>query len=126
MKVLKRFLLGLALSFTFIFVLAACSKITKSYADKINDSYQNKSPLKYEDVKNELGDECIDVTTNKNGRLVAIKGVNSSNYLEKLQKASIDEKFDFISITVVNGDCTYALYATGTTGEVLAATSKTI
>ena len=126
MKVLKRFLLGLALSFTFIFILSACSKVSKSYADKINDSYQNKSPLKYEDVKSELGDECIDVTSNKNGRLVAVKGINASNYLEKLQKASTDEKFDFISITVINGDCTYALYATGTAGEVLAATTKTI
>lgn len=126
MKVFKRFLLGLALSFTFIFVLASCSKVSKSYADKINDSYKNGSALKYEDVKSELGDECIDVTSNKNGRLVAVKGINASNYLEKLQKASTDEKFDFISITVVNGDCTYALYATGTAGEVLSATTKTI
>ncbi len=121
MKRIRNIILGIAICFTFVFVLASCSNVSKKYADKINDSYKNGAALKYDDVKKDLGDECIDCTTNQNGMLVAVKGLTVSNYKEKLEKASTDEKFDFISITVIQGNCTYALYATGTANEVSSA-----
>ena len=121
MKALKRILGSLVICLTFVFALASCSKVNENYANKVNDAYKNGTALKYEDVKNELGDACIDVTVDKNGLLIAVKGMNQSNYKEKLEKASNDEKFDFISITVVQGNCTYAYYATVTASEIKAA-----
>lgn len=121
---MKRFkkifgLVGICLAF--VVFLASCSNVNQSYADKVNNAYKNNTSMKYEDVKKDLGDECIDVTTNQNGVLVAIKGVKAGNYQEKLQNAKEDEKFEFITITVVVGNCTYAHYAVGTAGEALAA-----
>jgi len=121
MKVLRRVLVGLVLCFAFVVVLASCSNVSKSYADKVNEAYQNKTTLKYDDVKKDFGDECIDCTAGQNGVLVAVKGMTAGNYKEKLEKASSDDKFEFIVITVVVGNCTYAHYASGTAGEIIAA-----
>ena len=118
MKKIRNILLGLAMCFAFVFVLASCSNVSKSYADKINDAYKNGAALKYDDVKKDFGDECIDLTKAQTGKLVAVKGLTVTNYKEKLEKASPDEKFELISITVVQGNCTYAIYATCTTTEV--------
>ena len=104
--------------FLFVFGLCSCSNINQGYADKINDAYKNKTALKYEAVKKDLGDECIDITKDENGILIAIKGLNASNYKEKLENAKAEDKFEFISVTVVQGNCTYAYYSTGTAGEV--------
>jgi len=119
MKILRRVFLGVCLCFSF--VLAACSNksnVSQSYADKVNNSYKAGNTLTYETVKSDLNDECIDVTNDKNGVLVAIKGVPASNYQEKLDKAKDDEKFEFISITVIKGNCTYAYYALATKTEI--------
>ena len=121
MKVLRRVLVGLVLGFAFVVVLASCSNVSKSYADKVNEAYQNKTTLKYDDVKKDLGDECIDCTVGQNGVLVAVKGMTAGNYKEKLDKASPDDKFEFIVITVVVGNCTYAHYASGTKTEIISA-----
>ena len=120
MKKLKRIFLAIALCFVTVITLASCSKVSKSYADKINNAYQAGNALTYEDVVNELGDECIDSTIAKNGLLTAVKGLTKENYKEKLNAASSDTKFEFITITVVQGKCTYAHYASGTANEALA------
>lgn len=122
MKALRRVLVGLVLCFTFAIFLASCasSNVSKSYADRINNAYSNGTVLKYETVKQDLGEECIDVTTNQNGVLIAVKGLTAGNYKERLDKASPDEKFEFISITVVQGNCQRAYYSTGTASEILA------
>ncbi|MBR6071958.1 MAG: hypothetical protein IKP77_03885 [Acholeplasmatales bacterium] len=127
MQVLRRVLVGLVLCFAFVVVLASCSNVSKSYADKVNDAYKNGNALTYEEVKKDFGDECIDVTINKgqSGLLIAVKGLTAANYKEKLGKASADEKFDFISITVIQGKCTYAHYAeSATAAEVNVGLSK--
>ena len=121
MKKFKKFLLGFCLCFTFMFALVACSgsKVSQSYADKINNAYKNGTAITYEEAKKDLKDECVDVTVSQNGMLMAVKGIKASEYKEKLQNASKDEKFEFISITVVQGKCTYAYYATVTANEAL-------
>ena len=123
MKNFKRVLLSLVLVFVALIALASCSKVSQSYADKINNNYQNKTNIvTYEEAKEALGDECIDITVAKTGKLVAVKGLNKDNYKEKLQAADADTKFSFIVITVVQGNCSNALYASGTANEALAAT----
>lgn len=99
----------------FVFVLASCSgsKVSKEYADKINSSYEAGTALTYEVVKEELGNECIDITTSKNGVLVAIKGVSNQEYKEKLNGTDTNTKYDYIVITVVQEQCQHALFATG-------------
>ncbi len=111
-----------AACFGFVFALASCSssKVSKEYADQINSSYTAGTAITYEDAKNALGSECIDVTTGNGtaGLLVAVKGVSNENYREKLNNQDPNTKYDFIAITVVQGKCTYALFANGTASEV--------
>ena len=44
--------------------------------------------------------------------------MTSENYKDKVQRASDTEKFDIVSITVVQRKCTYAHYFTGTKAEI--------
>ena len=122
MKLFRKIILGIGLCFTFMLVLVSCSNVNKGYADKINNAYQEKHALTYDDVKRDLGDECVDTTKVQNGTrsglLIAVKGVTAGEYKERIEKASSDEKFDYISVTVVQGNCTYAYYATVTASEI--------
>ena len=123
MKSLKRVLLGLVVSFAFVFMLVSCSgsKVSKAYADTINNSHQAGNDVTCEDAKTALGDECIEIKTGNTGKLIAIKGLTKDNYQEKLNSVSDDTRFEFISITVVTDKCTYAFYGSGTVGEIKAA-----
>ena len=122
MKILKKVLLGLTLCFAFVIVLTSCSNVTKSYAEKISNAYSSGNSMKYDDVKKDLGDECIDLTKDQNGLIIAVKGMTAANYKEKLEKASSTEKFDFLSIPVVKGECQRAYFAEATATDILAAT----
>ena len=122
MKILKKVLVGLAFCFAFVIVLTSCSNVTKSYSEKINNAYSEHSSMKYDDVKKDLGDECIDLTKDQSGLIIAVKGMTAANYKEKLEKASSTEKFDFLSITVVKGECQHAYFAEATATDILAAT----
>ena len=119
MKILRN-LLGILLCCTVVFMLASCSNATKSYSDKINDAYQAGNAVLYEDAVKALGDECIDCTKSQTGILVAAKGIKKDNYLEQLEKADQNTKFDIITVTVVQGKCTYSHFSTGTVGDIRA------
>ncbi len=121
MKRFKKILICFVGCFLFVFALASCSNVNKGYADKINDSYKNGNTLKYESVKKDLGDECIDITKDQTGLLIAVNGLTAANYKEKLENAKTEDKFEFISVTVVQGNCTYAYFQTGTAGEIKSA-----
>ena len=119
MKKVITTIISICLLLVLAVMIVSCSSISRNYADKINESYKNGNALTYEEVVNTLGNECIDVTTNKNGMLVAVKGLNKDNYKEVLQHTDEHTKYEFITITVVTGKCTYAHYAIGTATEVL-------
>lgn len=122
MKKLKNILVGFAICFAFVFMLASCSNATKSYSDKINEAYQSGTAITYDEAVKALGDECIDLTkgteSSRSGMLIAVKGMTKDNYEEKIRNASSDSKFDSIAITVVQGRCTYSHFASQTAGEV--------
>ena len=122
MRKFRNILLSLALAFVFVITLASCSKVSKSYADKINEGFKNGNCLTYQEVKDELGDECIDATHNNanSGLLIAVKGVTRDNYREMLAKADSTTKYEVLAITVVQGQCQNANYASGTLAEALA------
>ena len=121
MKKFRKLLVCLLGCFLFVFALTSCSNINQGYADKINDAYKNGTTLKYEAVKKDLGDECIDLTKEQSGILIAIKGMTAGNYKDKLKDAKPEDKYEFISVTVVQGNCSYAIYTSGTAGEIQAA-----
>lgn len=120
MKLFKRIIIGLTICFAFLITLASCSNVSKSFADKINESYQNGNALTYESVKDSLGEECIDLTKDKgqSGLIYAVKGLTAGNYKEKLSDAKMDDKYEFITITLVQGKCTYAYYQNGTRADL--------
>lgn len=113
-----RYLMGIGLCFTFLFALASCSKVSQSYADTINDAFKAGNCITYEEAKETLGSECLDDTKDKNGKLIAVKGVSKDEYKDK--KFTEDTtKYEFISITVVQGKCNYAYYGTATYREIV-------
>ena len=124
MKRLRGLFVAIAACFAFVFALASCSasKVSKDYADHINNSYSAGTAITYEDAKSILGNECIDVTKVGNGGhtglLVAVKGVSNENYKEMLNTQDTNTKYEFIVITIVQDKCTHASYATGTASEV--------
>lgn len=117
MKILKRVLLGFALTSLMVFTLASCSKVSKSYADKINEAAKTEEKITYEEAKDAFGDELLlDVA----GQMVAVKGLTKENYKEKLNEADGDTKFSVIVVTTLLGKCTSATYFEFTSNEVKA------
>ncbi|MBR7101006.1 MAG: hypothetical protein IKC74_01840, partial [Clostridia bacterium] len=57
--------------------LASCSNISESYAEKINEAAKEKDYYTYEEVKDDLGDDIVDITIAGNGVIIAVKGCSS-------------------------------------------------
>ena len=78
---MKKILMTFIMIFSVV-LLASCSNVTQSYADKINTAAENKEYYAYADVLEDLGDEAIDMTFLKTGIVVAVKGVTSEEELK--------------------------------------------
>ncbi len=122
MNRIKKVLLGLALAFVCVITLASCSKVSQSYADKINNAAEKKEYVAVADAKDALGDECFDVNFLVAGALVAVKGYkNDMTYAElekKMSEADENTKFEAIAIVYVGSNCMGALYVSGTAAEL--------
>ena len=104
MKKLFKGLASVLAAFVLLVSLASCSKVSKSYADKINKAVENKEPLTVEQVKKDLGDEAIDFGL----FIVAVKGVESKEDLEK--KLEEEDKVEGLIVTCLLGKATGAVY----------------
>ncbi len=106
----------------FAFTTASCSHATESYANKINDEAKDDDGeyITYEKAKKALGKECIDLTVtvlgSSNGALVAVKGCKSTDDIQK--KIDDGEEVKGIVITVLNNNCTSAVYKTISTSDL--------
>ena len=91
-----------------VLVLAACSNVTEKYAEKINKAAEAKEHYTVEQVREDLGDEAVEILLLNNGVIIAVKGCES---LEEIQ-TKIDEGKDVkgIIVTVVMGKATGAKY----------------
>lgn len=122
MNRVKKILLSLAVAFAFVITLASCSKISQSYADKINDAAEKKEYITYETAKSDIGDECFDITILQNGILVAVKGYKNDITWEELDKKldelDKDTKVSCLVVVVALGKCTSAAYYSGSAAEV--------
>ena len=117
MNRIKKVLLGLALAFVCVVTLASCSKVSQSYADKINEAAKTEEKITYEDAKSALGDEVlVDIA----GQMIAVKGLTKDNYKEKLDNADENTKFSVIMVNTLLGNCVSATYAEFTVKEVKA------
>ena len=84
---MKKILMSLVL-FLCLFTLCSCSKVSASYAKKINKAAENNEHYTVEQVREDLGDEAIDLNLLVGGAIIAVKGVSSLDELEdKLQHA---------------------------------------
>ena len=123
MNRVKKILLSLAVAFAFVITLASCSKVSQSYADKINNAAEKNENITYETAKEDIGDECFDVLGNKLFTvLVAVKGYKNDMTFEQLD-AKLDEldentKISCLIVVVLAGKCTSAIYVSGTGSEI--------
>ena len=88
--------------------LASCSNISESYAEKINEAAKEKDYYTYEEVKDDLGDDIVDITIAGNGVIIAVKGCASVEDINA--KLENGDTVKGIVVTVVLGKATGAAY----------------
>ena len=88
--------------------LASCSNISESYAEKINSAAKEKDYYTYEEVKDDLGDDIVDITIAGNGVIIAVKGCASVEDINA--KLENGDTVKGIVVTVVLGKATGAAY----------------
>ena len=124
MKVFKRVLLGVVLSFTFMFALVSCSgsRVTMAYANTINNSAKNKNYVTVETVKKDFGEECNDWTLGGNGYIFAVKGYenleNEASFMKLVAGGDENTKYEVILVYCENNNCLSAQYFEGTGSEI--------
>lgn len=110
---MKKIFKGLTIAFAMVglLVLASCSKVSQSYADKINKAAEKGEHITLSEVRKDLGDEAleaVDSLITKSGIIIAVKGCKSIDDL----KAKADEGKDVegIVITIALDKATAAKY----------------
>ncbi|MBQ8546774.1 MAG: hypothetical protein IJ437_07545 [Clostridia bacterium] len=111
-KTLRIAALLLVLSMT-VFMFAACSNISESYAEKINKANEDGEPLTYSQVIEDLGEEnvtdlTLSILGSTNGVIIAVKDCDSWEDIE--EKLDNGETVKGISVTIVNNKATSAEY----------------
>ena len=88
--------------------LASCSNISESYAKKINKAAEDKEPYTLDQVKEDLGDEAVEITLLGTGVVIAVKGCDSVEDIKEQLKDGKTVKG--IIVTVALGKATAAKY----------------
>lgn len=107
MKKITKWFIGLFASL-FLFILVACSNVSQSYANKINKAAESKEYMTYTEVKEDLGDDCIDLTVGRTGVIICVKGVSSKDDLK--EKLDDEEDVEGIIVTFALGNAMSASY----------------
>lgn len=104
---MKKILIALVMVFSLV-ALCSCSNVSESYAKKINKAAENNEHYTVAQVKEDLGEEAIDVNLFVGGAIIAVKGVTTFEDL----KAKIDAEEDVKGIIVYYalGKATKATY----------------
>ena len=127
MNKIKKLFLGLALVFVAMITLAGCSKVSQSYADKINAAAKTDTPITYQEAKEALGKECSDWTLGGYGIIFAIKGYqldNEEDFKKLLNEGDKTTKYEMILIVCDNEKCKSASYISGTGEQMEEALSQ--
>lgn len=97
--------------------MLSCSKVSESYADKINKAAEEGENLTYAEVKEDLGDNIVlDATGsisagNESGMIIAVKGCETWE--------EVEEKLD-------DGDTVKGIYVTFVLGKATKAEFKEV
>ncbi|MDE7106259.1 MAG: hypothetical protein K2O22_03750 [Anaeroplasmataceae bacterium] len=94
-----------------LFLMVACSNVSKSYAEKINKAAKDGEPITLEQVRKDLGDDCAEVgdfLITKSGMIISVKGCKSLDDVKA--KVNNGEDVEGIIITIVLGKATSAEY----------------
>lgn len=103
--------------FAILFALVAltgCSRVSESYAEKINVAAAKEEYYTYDQIMEDLGEEGQDYTIallgSHNGFIYAIRGVTSKQEFEELRDS--EEEMECLIVTIVNNKATSAKYST--------------
>lgn len=88
--------------------LASCSNISESYAKKINKAAENDEHYTLKEVKEDLGDEAVELTFLDSGVVIAVKGCDSLDDIE--DKIEEGKTVKGIIVTILAGKATAAKY----------------
>lgn len=88
--------------------LASCSNVSESYAKKINKAAEDKEYYTLDEVKEDLGDEAVEITFLGAGVVIAVKGCTSLDDLKEQVKDGKTVKG--IIVTILAGKATAAKY----------------
>lgn len=115
---MKKIFKGLTIAFAMVglLVLASCSKVSQSYADKINKAAEKGENISLVDVRKALGDDALDVTMLGSGVIIAVKGhsLKSEEDWEKLgNEIGDDDEIEVIAVTILANKATSAKYYKG-------------
>lgn len=126
MKKFRNIFIAIAACFAFVFTLASCSgsKVSKAYADTINNAAANNNHITVETAKNDLGKECNDWTFGGDGYMFAVKGYdnleNEAAFNKLILGGDENTKYEAILIVCANQKCISAKFVEGTGAEVSA------
>lgn len=115
---MKKFFKALTVAFAMVglLVLASCSKVSQSYADKINKAAEKGENISLVDVRKALGEDALDGTVLGTGFIVSVKGhsLNSEDDWKKLAtEVGDDDEIEVIVVTILANKATAAKYYKG-------------
>lgn len=97
--------------------LASCSNISESYAKKINAAAEDGDHYTLSEVKEDLGDEAVEITLLNTGVVIAVKGCDSVEDIKA--KLEDGDTVKGIIVTVALGKATAAKYTEITEDDLL-------
>jgi outer membrane murein-binding lipoprotein Lpp len=92
-----------------VLVLAACSNVTEKYAAKINEAAEAGEHYTVEQIREDLGDEAVEVLVFNTGVIYAVKGCESKAEIEELIDAG--KEVEGITIVIAGGKAVSAKYS---------------
>lgn len=104
---MKKFLLAVLLCLG-LFLLVGCSNATQKYADKVQAEIDAGNPYTVEEVREDLGDECLEALAYGVGYIIAVEGCESKDAISA--KLDAGEEVYGVVITFADGKSVSAKY----------------
>jgi hypothetical protein len=108
MKRIISSVLVVAMILAVVFSLASCSNISQSYADKINKAADDDKHYTLAQVKEDLGENAVELTVLGTGVVIAVAGCKSVEDIEA--KIEAGETVKGIIVTVLANKAISAKY----------------
>ncbi len=108
---MKKFFRAISVAFACfgMILLVSCSKVSQSYADKINNAKEkNGEYMTLDQVRSDLGDEAVEILILNSGIIVAVRGCTTLDQVKEKIKA--EENVEGILIIIAAGKATSANY----------------